>query len=101
MQPDQNNSLEPQNEQVQEPIKKNYFEAFYTSTLGIFAALVVIAIIFFAGMGLVYWGHKAISDGLALMAWLRLENAVITIPHNVPPSTRFTQTAVSLRTVTT
>lgn len=58
MQPDQNNSVEPQNEQVQEPIKKNYFEAFYTSTLGIFAALVVIAIIFFAGMGLVYWGHK-------------------------------------------
>ena len=72
MQPDQNNSLEPHNEPVQEPIQeqqeqepqskatedKNYFEAFYTSTLGIFAALVVIAIIFFAGMGLVYWGHK-------------------------------------------
>ena len=65
--------MEPQNEQIQEPFQeqhagqepqskatedKNYFEVFYTSTLGIFAALVIIAAIIFAFMGIGYWGYK-------------------------------------------
>lgn len=71
MQPDQNNSVEPQNERVEEqapePVKKetssqsnekNWFEIVYTSVLGFFAAIAVILLSLFLLVGLGYWCYE-------------------------------------------